>query len=242
MERRGERTTPGENNRDIEAQNQGEARADRRLDQAVADAWRAKTWVERPTDDVIQDMEVTRAAMARQRDAWTREREGVAAPRPPSIRKLEAELTRKEAAAYRKAFDDEDQVKARARASGLSVKQIAQWRTNPSGALMTLLVSWHADLDRLARARRETERAKRALDARRAWTKAEPGRAHIDNLRQPGLDAAKVAKTRRRTLDRKISRMEKRIAEADQDILRGATSASWPPRRASPTPRRRCRM
>lgn len=220
MERRGERTDLGENNRDIEAQNKGDERVDRRLDTEVADAWRAKTWAQRPTDDVIKEMEVTRAAMARQCDAWQREREGVETPRPPAIRKLEADLTRKEAAAYRKAQRDEERVKVQARSNGLSIKRIVQWHTNPSGALMKSLVSWHADLDRIARARSETERALRALNERRAWTKSEPGRAHIQNLRQPGIDAAKAVKTHRRTLDRKIKRMDKRIDDADKDILR----------------------
>jgi len=194
--------------------------SEKSLAEQVADAWRAKTWAQRPTDDVIKEMEVTRAAMARQCDAWQREREGVETPRPPAIRKLEADLTRKEAAAYRKAQRDEERVKVQARSNGLSIKRIVQWHTNPSGALMKSLVSWHADLDRIARARSETERALRALNERRAWTKSEPGRAHIQNLRQPGIDAAKAVKTHRRTLDRKIKRMDKRIDDADKDILR----------------------
>ena len=220
MERRGQRTDRGENNRDIEAQNKAGERVDRRLDKEVAEAWQARTWVQRPTDDVIKEMEVTRAAMARQRDAWQRERDGVEAPRPPSIRKLEADLTRNEAAAYRKALEDEERVKTHARTNGVSIKRIAQWRTNPSQALMKSLVSWNADLDRVARARSSTQRAKRELDVRRAWTKSEQGRAHVQNLRQPGLDAAKAAKTQRRTLDRKIKRMDRRIKDADKDILR----------------------
>ena len=220
MERRGERTDRGENNRDIEAQNKAGERVDRRLDKEVVDTWQARKWVQRPTDDVIKEMEVTRASMSRQRDAWERERDAVEAPRPPSIRKLEADLTRKEAAAHRRALEDEERVKTQARSNGLSAKRIAQWHTNPSQALMKSLVSWHADLDRVAAARRETERARRELDERRAWTKSEPGRARIQNLRQPGIDAAKAAKTHRRTLDRKIKRMDKRIEDADEDILR----------------------
>jgi hypothetical protein len=220
MEHRGERTDRGENNRDIEAQNKGGERLDRRLDKEVADAWQARKWVQRPTDDVIKEMEVTRAAMARQRDAWQRERDGVGAPRPQPIRTLEADLTRKEAAAYRQALEDEQRVKALARSNGLSAKRIAQWHTNPSGALMKSLVSWHADLDRVAGARRQTERARRELNERRAWTKSEQGRAHIQNLRQGDIDAANAAKTQQRTLDRKIRRMGKRIEDADKDILR----------------------
>jgi hypothetical protein len=58
------------------------------------------------------------------------------------------------------------------------------------------------------------------LEARRAWVKSDAGRVHIDNLRQPQLDAAAKARSQRRTLDRKIKRMEKRIENAERDIIR----------------------
>jgi hypothetical protein len=103
---------------------------------------------------------------------------------------------------------------------GISAKRISLWFSNPGHALVKSLVSWNEDLDRIARARRETERANRTLEDRRAWTKSETGRAHIDNLRKPDLDAAAAAKTKRRTLERKIKRMERRIENADKDILR----------------------
>lgn len=219
LERRGERSERGENNRDISAQNAGLEQLDRRLDRQVGDAWRAGKWVRRSTDEVITEMEAMRAEMARQRDAWSKDREGIGVPRPPSVRKLEAELTRKEAAAYRRALAGEEAAKARARSKGVPLKRIAQWVSNPAQVLLKSLVAWHEDLDRVARARRETERAKRALEARRAWTKSEAGRAHIDTLRAPALDAAATAKSQRRTLERKIRRMDKRIEAAEADIL-----------------------
>ncbi len=88
LERRGEATNRGENNCDIETQNAGLADLDRRLDREVGDAWRAGNWARRPTDDVIREMEQVRAEMARQRDVWRKDREGIEVPRPPSVRKL----------------------------------------------------------------------------------------------------------------------------------------------------------
>lgn len=93
MERRGEQTERGENNRDIEAQNAGLEQQDRRLDRQVGDAWRAGDWVRRPTDEVLQEMESARADMVRQRDGWAKERAAIEVVRPPSLRRLEAELT-----------------------------------------------------------------------------------------------------------------------------------------------------
>ena len=80
MERRGERTDRGENNRDIQAENVGREREARRLDKQVADDFDAKKWPPRQTDRIIQEMEASRAGLGRQREAWRLEREAIAAP------------------------------------------------------------------------------------------------------------------------------------------------------------------
>lgn len=220
MERRGQRTDVGENNRDIEAQNQGFAREDRRLDQAVADGFKAQTWTRRPTDEVIKSLEASRTALADQREAWRREREGIEVPKPTSVRRLEAKLTREKAAALRRAQRAEKQNTERARQRGVSMKRIAEWHTNPARAALRALFGWNRSLDAAAEARRNTERARRELEQQRAWTKTPEGRAHIQALREPTLDAAKSARSARRTLERKIRRMDKRIETADQAILK----------------------
>ena len=219
MERRGERTDRGENNRDIQAENVGREREARRLDKQVADDFDAKKWPPRQTDRIIQEMEASRAGLGRQREAWRLEREAIPAPKVVSVREVEGELTRKEAAAYRQALRREEEAKARAAANGVSLKKIAFWHANPAQAALQQLRGWNADLDRILKARAEADRARKALGERRAWAKSEEGRAHIQNLRQPQIDAAKAAKTEGRTLDRKLARLDKRIAEADRAIL-----------------------
>jgi hypothetical protein len=219
MERRGDRTDRGENNRDIRAENSGREREARRLDKAVVDAFDAKAWSSRPADAVIEEMEAGRASLRRQRDAWRKARDDIELPRPISVRKLEADLTRTEAAASKRAQVREEEVRRRARANGVSLKTIAFWHANPAQAAMQQLRGWNADLDRVLKARAEVERTRRDLERRRAWTKSEEGRAHIQNLRQPDLDATKAAQTQRRTLDRKLARMDKRIEEADASVL-----------------------
>ncbi|MGC1301436.1 MAG: MobQ family relaxase [Caulobacteraceae bacterium] len=220
MERRDERTERGENNRDIAAQNRGQEAQDKALDRQVADAWKAQKWVERPTSDVAKEMDSTRAAMAHQRDIWKGERAQIQSPKPPSARSLEAELTRDEARKLRRAKAKEEAHKERARQSGVSPKQLAQWYTNPGQAYLRAITRWNKELDALADGRRERERAEAVLQARRAWVKSPAGQAEVANRRQPATDAAKAAKTQQRTLDRKIARMGKRIEEADRAILR----------------------
>lgn len=219
MERRGLRTDRGENNRDIAAENVGRQREAQRLNKEVIDAYYAGKWTPRPTDQIIRDMEATRAGLVRQRDVWRQERDAIEVPRPVSVRKLEAQLTCKEAEAHRRARQQEEEVERRAQVNGVSLKQIAFWRANPAQAAMQSLVRWNEDLDRIMAARAESERAKKELEERRAWTKSPEGRAHIQNLRQPDLDAAKAAATERRTLDRKLKRLDRRVDEADRSIL-----------------------
>jgi hypothetical protein len=219
MERRGEITDLGENNRDIAAENKGLEAQDRRLDEEVGDAFRAGRWVRRPTDSVIREMDDVRAQIAGQRDAWAKERDAIQEPKPTSVRALEAALTRPESDAYREAKQREEAAKVRARENGISAKRIAYWVNNPSGALLKSLFEWNEHLDRVGKARRETERRRQALDEKRAWVKSEPGRAHIDNLRRPGMEAAKAVKTQRRTLERKIMRADKGLREAEKDLL-----------------------
>jgi hypothetical protein len=209
----------GENNRDIQAENAGREREARRLDKQVADDFDAKTWTERPTDQIIREMEASRAGLALQRDAWRLERDAIAAPKVVSVREVEADLTRKEAGAHRRALQREEEAKARAAANGVSLKKIAFWHANPGQAALQQLRGWNADLDRILKSRAESEGARGALEARRAWTKSDEGKAHIQNLRQPHIDAAKAAKTQTRTLVRKLARLDKRIEEADRAII-----------------------
>jgi len=218
MERRGERTTKGEHNRDIAAQNVGLARQEKQIDATVIDAGKADRWQTRPTAAVAERMEMERDKIKDLRDRWTTERDAISVPKPPSVKSVERDLTQAEAKALRAARAREDEAKAQAQRAGLSARRLAQWYTNPEKAAMKSLIQWNAELDRLAAARRAREQAERALADRQAWLRSEPGRAAVQNIRQPGLDAAAAAKTERRTLDRKIARLDKRIKEADKAI------------------------
>jgi len=218
MERRGERTAKGETNRDIAAENLAAAREDQRMDDAVKKAGRDNKWVERSTTEVIDRMEEARDHYKSERVAWVEQRDAIAAPKPPTIRSVEGQLTAKAAAELKAAQAREDRAKQDARDAGLSAKRLAQWYTNPEKAAMRALVRWNAELDRLAAAKREREAAERALQERRDWLKTDQGKAAVHNLREPDILAAKAATTERRTLDRKIKRMDRRLKGAEKAI------------------------
>lgn len=218
MERRGERTDRGEDNRDIKAENVGREKESQRLDKEVAADFDAKKWHTRPTDEIIKGMEATREGMARQRDAWKQEREAVTVPKVMTVRAAEARLIREKEAALKRAQERDAEAQRQANAGGVSLKKIAFWHSNPAQAAMQQLRGWNAHLDQVLKARAEADRARRELEDRKLWLKSEPGQAAVQNLRQPSIDAAKPARKQDRTLERKLARMDKRISEADRAI------------------------
>jgi MobA/MobL family len=219
LERRGEATTRGEHNRDVRQRNAKLQARDDRLDRRMEAGWRSGQWALRASSEIIRELESVRGEMVDQRDAWTKERDAIEVKRPPSIRKLEAQLTQESLRNWRQAEWREAAAKRRLSTRGVPARSIALWLKDPGRAAMKTLLAWHEDLNRLDKARRETMRAKRDLSERRAWVKSPAGRAHIDRLREPALESAGQARTERRTLERKIKRMDNRIALADEGIL-----------------------
>jgi hypothetical protein len=76
----------------------------------------------------------------------------------------------------------------------------------------------HAELNAIGRARAEVRRAQADLVARKDWTRSPPGQASVAARRQPGLDQAADVARKRRTLERKIKRADKRIAAATRTL------------------------
>jgi MobA/MobL family len=219
LERRGEATARGEHNRDVRQRNAKLQARDDRLDRRMEAGWRSGQWAPRASSEIIRELESVRGEMIEQRDAWTKEHDTIAVKRPPSVRKLEAQLTQESLRNWRQAEWREAAAKRRLSTRGVPAKNIALWLKDPGRAAMKTLLAWHEDLNRLEKARRETTRAKRKLSERRAWVKSPEGRAHIDRLREPVLESAGQARTQRRTLERKIKRVDNRIALADEGIL-----------------------
>jgi hypothetical protein len=171
-------------------------------------------WIERPTRELAREMSAIRELMERERDGFKARREAIETPRVPSVKQLENQLTAKAVAERRRAREALARTEAQARDQGLTVRQIGLWAANPGAALAGLAKQEVDKLGRVLAARAALREAELALEARRVWARSDKGRAVIADVRGPALDAATAAARERRTLERKIKRIDARIVRA----------------------------
>ncbi|MBV9509343.1 MAG: MobA/MobL protein, partial [Caulobacteraceae bacterium] len=76
----------------------------------------------------------------------------------------------------------------------------------------------HAELNALARARKTAREAELRVSLRRQWLASPAGQKWVAAQRQPSLDQASDAARKRRTLVRKIKRMDRRITAATRTL------------------------
>ena len=208
LERKNIVSERGEQNRDVKARNikQREIRLDY---QETADRIaKASPEVSVPVPKLLAETEKVRDRMVAERDRWSAERAALAAPRVPSAKQIEREFTAEAARARALAkvrFERTQERVAKVRSKRL---QLVQWVRNPA----RMIWAKHAELNAIARARTEFRRAHFGLKVRQDWARSAKGQAFIANRRQPGLEAAADAARKRRTLERKIKRMDNRIA------------------------------
>ncbi len=131
---------------------------------------------------------------------------------------MEGDLTKPEAARHRKAKAAQVRIEQGVQAKGIGLRRIRNWARDPLKAAMRAIFRKNAELSRVLAAQRETEVAARALASKRQWVGSEAGQAHVANLRQPGLDARAKAARDRRVIDRKIKRIDVRIAAATRTV------------------------
>ncbi len=92
--------------------------------------------------------------------------------------------------------------------------QLVAWIRNPA----RMIWAKHAELNAIARVRAEVRRAELRYTFRRDWLRSSPGQAVVAARRQPELDLAADNARKRRTLVRKISRVDKRIEAATRTL------------------------
>ena len=220
LERRHRSSERGDSNRDVRARND----ATRRLRQDFAEtadrlaktAPRVETSVQRLLAETVR----VRDDLVRQRTAWERELQGLPAPRTRSVRSLEKALLDDDAGRLARAQMGLKETEGRvARVRGRRLQLVA-WIRNPA----RMIWAKHAELNALSRARAEVRRSETRYALKRAWIASPQGRAAVGARRQTGLDHAADVARERRTLTRKIRRMDKRIGAATQtlDALRVA--------------------
>ncbi len=214
MERRGLVTEMGGQDDGVRVRNGERDRKDKTLDAEMAAGKRTL----RPTLEVAAEVEGVRAQMAGERETWRRARDGIDRPEVLSKRAVEGDLTKPEAARHRKAKAAQVRIEQGVQAKGIGLRRIRNWARDPLKAAMRAIFRKNAELSRVLAAQRETEVAARALASKRQWVGSEAGQAHVANLRQPGLDARAKAARDRRVIDRKIKRIDVRIAAATRTV------------------------
>ncbi|WP_165191669.1 MobQ family relaxase [Caulobacter soli] len=208
MERRGEASDRGDINRRIRERNtqRREAPAQvRALEDRLAEGRSRQAY---PIDAVIREFEAIHQTMVRERDGWARDRARLSAAEVPTGRSIAAEVLgsavgRRAEAARRLERTERRIERGRARRSTL-----LRWIRNPA----RMIWAAHAELNALDRARAEDRRATLDLQVRRDWLRGDAGRAYVASRLDPARQAAEAARRAARTLERKIKRADKRIA------------------------------
>ncbi|HXQ47352.1 MAG TPA: MobQ family relaxase [Caulobacteraceae bacterium] len=214
LERKNIASERGEQNRDVKARNikQREIRLDY---QETADRIaKASPVVSVPVAKLLAETEKVRDRMVAERDRWSAERAALAAPRVPSAKQIEREFTAEAARARALAKVRFERTQERVEKVRSKRLQLVQWVRNPA----RMIWAKHAELNAIGRARTEFRRAHFGLKVRQDWARSAKGQAFIANRRQPGLEAAAEAARKRRTLERKIKRMDNRIVTATRTI------------------------
>lgn len=214
MERKDKATDRGERNRDIEIRNDV-ASKDRAEYAKTADRLaKSAPRVEAPIDQLIREAERVREDLIADRQAWDAEQKGLGAQRIPTARQIECGLLEDDARARAKARGDLTRVEARVARVRRSRLQLVAWIRNPA----RMIWAKHAELNAIAKARSTARRAELSYTFRQAWLRSSEGQAMIRARRGPALDRAADAARKRRTLLRKIKRMDKRIEGATRTV------------------------
>ena len=213
LERRGRRTERGDRNRDAAARNQLAQRL-RRDYSATADRLAAGApLVDAPLDTLVGEAGRLRAQLVAERAAFSNERDQLAVPRSPTARQVERELAAAETgdrALARALLKRTEERVARSRRRF----QLVAWIRSPA----RMIWAKHAELNALDRARKAVREADVRVAQRQAWLRSPPGSAMVAARRQPALDAAAAAARARRTLERKIKRMDRRLEGAERAL------------------------
>ncbi len=170
--------------------------------------------VEAPIDQLIREAERVREDLIADRQAWDAEQKGLGAQRIPTARQIECGLLEDDARARAKARGDLTRVEARVARVRRSRLQLVAWIRNPA----RMIWAKHAELNAIAKARSTARRAELSYTFRQAWLRSSEGQAMIRARRGPALDRAADAARKRRTLLRKIKRMDKRIEGATRTV------------------------
>lgn len=214
LERRGRLTERGDRNRDATARNRL-ADSLRRDYSDTADRIASRApMIDAAVETLIAEGARVRAELVAERAAFQAQREQLAPSVPPSKKQVERELM---------GTLPGDRARARA-AQARTEERVAETRSRRFA-----LVAWirhparmiwakHAELNALARARKAVRETDQLVLERQDWLRSPAGLATVAARRQPGLDAAADAARARRTLERKIKRIDRRLEASERTL------------------------
>jgi MobA/MobL family len=214
IERRNRRTDRGDRNREVGVRNAAAGRTRRDYSETADRLAAAAPKVDAPIDQLVVEARAVRDRLIAERTGWDAAQKALNRPWTPTPRQVEAELLRADSRALleaggRLARTEQRVAKARTRRLAL-----VQWIRDPA----RMIWAKHAELNALGRARQAARQAELRLEFRRAWLRSPVGQAVVSARRQPGLDRAAAAARERRTLVRKIKRMDRRIEGATKTL------------------------
>lgn len=210
LERKNMASERGEQNRDVRARNRKVREVHVALEETIDKLAAREPIILVPVPKLVTDAAKVRDDLVGQRDQWVRDRDALTAPKVLTERQAERELTADAAVALKSARARLQHTEQRVKKTREKRLQLVQWIRNPA----RMIWAKHAELNALARARAEVRRQEAALQVRQGWARSEAGQAFIAARRQPGVSAAAEVARQRRTLERKIKRMDKRIVTA----------------------------
>jgi hypothetical protein len=214
MERKNERTDRGERNRDIDARNEAAQSTRRDYAETAERLASAAPKIEAPIDQLVVEARRVREGLAAERAGWEAEQAALKGVRAPTEKAVEREVLSADEAALRRARSQLARTEGRvSRTRGRRLELVA-WIRNPA----RMVWAKHAELNALARARNSAREAELRVTLRRQWLASPAGQAWVSTRRQPALDQAAAAARKRRTLVRKIKRMDRRIVAATRTV------------------------
>ncbi len=214
LERRHRRTQKGDRNRDVEARNHTADRLRQDYAQTADRLAAAAPKVEAPVDRLLAEGERVRAELVADRAQWERDREALKGPRTPDAETVERELLSEDRRALSRAQMSLARTGERVRRTRARRLELVAWVRNPA----RMIWAKHAEMNALDRARTEVRRAELRMQMRQDWLRSSAGRSLVAGRRQPSLDAAAETARKRRTLVRKIRRMDRRIEAATRTV------------------------
>jgi hypothetical protein len=214
MERRNEPTDRGDRNREVKVRNEAAQRSRRDYSDTADRIAASAPKVEAPIDTLVAEAQRVREGLVAERAAWEARRQALGGPPVASERRVAETLLRDDARAQKAAQARLERTEARVARIRRQRLNLVAWIRNPA----RMIWAKHAELNALARARQEARRAALRLQFRQAWLQSPAGQAAVAARRQPDLDRAADAARERRTLVRKIKRMDRRIEGATRTV------------------------